>query len=348
MASIIESNKVLCIICNKSKGIFKCEGCSRIFCPKHSIDHRNELGKQLEQIEVTHDLVQQILIQQTEGSKQHLLLKTIDQWEQESIVKIRQAAEEARNELLKYTAHHTNQVKKNLQLIFNDIKEGRENNDFSESELQQWTQKLEELKIELHNPINVSIQQDSIPLVTKIRIDYQDTSMHPQLNRPISDVFERVCGNAQIEENGCLILKDDSTGHTEIRGKNQYNIGKHKFYFRIEQLASSGWIFFGIISKSEPMQYDSFYSPSSYGWSSKNQIYIGGDDEEYDENTEIFENDTIILLIDCDQKKILLQNNRLNRTRELLVDIKKCPFPWQLHLNLHAPNTHVRILNSSN
>jgi hypothetical protein len=96
------STKVLCVTCNKGKGIFKCEGCSQIFCPKHSIGHRNDLSKQLEEIEITYDIVQQ-----TEDPRQHPLLKKIDQWEKESIDKIRRVAEDARNELLVSTAQNT-------------------------------------------------------------------------------------------------------------------------------------------------------------------------------------------------------------------------------------------------
>ncbi|CAF4731798.1 unnamed protein product, partial [Rotaria sp. Silwood2] len=150
-------------------------GSSRCFSPKHSIDDRNELGKQLEEIEATRDLIQQTIIQRTENRKQHTLLKKIDQLEQESIVKIRQVAEEVRNELFKCANQLPHDVKKNLQLISNDMKIGREENDFSEIDIQQWTQKLEELKKELQNSSNISIQQDSTPLVTKININYKDT-----------------------------------------------------------------------------------------------------------------------------------------------------------------------------
>ncbi|CAF1079194.1 unnamed protein product [Rotaria sordida] len=265
MASSTISSKLLCVICNKGKGSFKCEGCSQMFCPKHSNDHRNELSKQLEEIVITHDLMQQTLIQQIEDPQQHPLLKKINQWERKAITKIRKAAEEARNKLLITTTEHTTNIKQKLKNLSNELRQGQEDNDFIETDLQQWTQKLEELEKELHNPTTVAILEDSTPLITKILIAYHDTY----------DVFERVCGNAQIKENGCLIVKDGSTDQAEIRGKNEYNIGRHKFSFQIEQLTSNEWIFFGIISKSEPMRAYSFSSGSSYGWSNQGEIYIG-------------------------------------------------------------------------
>ncbi|CAF5155127.1 unnamed protein product, partial [Rotaria sp. Silwood1] len=198
MASSTISSKVLCVVCNKGKGSFKCEGCLRMFCPKHSNDHRNDLSKQLEEIVVARDLIQQTLIQQMEDPQQHPLVKKINQWEQESIVKIRQAAEEARNRLIKTTTEYTNDLKKKLNNLSDELRQSQEDNDFIETDLQQWIQKLEELKKELHNSTTVTIQEDSTPLVSKILIGNQNTF----------DVFERVCGTAEIKENGCLVVKN--------------------------------------------------------------------------------------------------------------------------------------------
>ena len=335
MASSTETTKVLCVICNKAKGIYKCEGCSRIFCPKHSIDHRNDLNKQLEEVAGTHDLVHQTLNQQTEDLQQHPLLKKIDQWEKESIAKVRQVAEEARNEVITGTTQNTTEVKQKLQLLSNELKEGREENDFSEIDLRQWMEKLEELKKELLNSTTILFREDSTPLITKIRIYRVEAS----------DIFERVCGDAQINDNGCLIVKI-SAGVTEIRGKGEYNTGRHILRFQVEQLIHNGWMFFGIISKSQTMQTNSYVSPSSYGWTTQNQTYVSGQYRS-ERSYDVAQNDTIMLEIDCDRRKIELRNERSNRIMELPVDINKCPFPWQLHLNLLASNTRVRILNPS-
>jgi hypothetical protein len=334
-SSSTDPSKVLCVVCNKAKGIYKCEGCSRIFCPKHSIDHRNELGKQLEEIEVTHDLAQQTLIQQAEDPQQHPLLKKINQWEEESIVKIRQTAEKVRSELLNEATQHTTQVKQKLKILSDELRQGRDDNDFSEIDLKQWMQKLDQLRSELLDPDSITIREDSTPLVTNIRIDRQGTS---------SDVFERVCGTAQITENGRLVLKDGSSDHTEIRGKREYISGQHILRFQVELFSGDAWIFFGIVSKTEPMKVNSYSSLSTYGWATHNQTYIAGQIVSR-RSGDAKQNDIITLLIDCDQRKIELNNERSGYTMEMPVDITKCPFPWQFHLNLHAQNTRVRILS---
>ncbi|CAF1225489.1 unnamed protein product [Rotaria sordida] len=77
-------------ICRKTKGIFKCEGCSKILCYNHFGDHRQELNKQLDEIEVIRDRFRQTL--------------------SDSIKQIRQIADEARKLLLKHTAKHMTDI----------------------------------------------------------------------------------------------------------------------------------------------------------------------------------------------------------------------------------------------
>jgi hypothetical protein len=331
MASSVE--KILCFLCKKAKGIYKCEGCSQVFCPNHSGDHRNELNKQLEEIAVTHDLVHQTLNQQVEDPQKHPLIKKVNEWEQSAITKIRQIAERTRNEIFEDTTHHTTQVKQKLQMLSNQLRQGREENDFSEIDLRKWEQKLEELRKDILNPTTISIQADSTSLVDNIYI----------IRQGISDVFERICGAAEIRENGRLVVKTATDGYAEVRGKSAYSTGRHTLRFRVERLASNPWIVFGIISKSEALRGQSCCSPSNNGWSTQNQTYVNGQNNG-GKTIDIIENDVVVLLIDCGQRKIELQNERTNHTLKMSINTSACPFPWQYHLNLFAPNTCVRIL----
>src|SRR5579871_4300524 len=98
-----ETGNTLCFACGKNKGRVRCEGCSKIFCLPHFDDHRQELSKQLDEVEVIRDLFRQTLTERMVESQKHPLTDQIDKWENESINKIRQAAEEARQILLKHT-----------------------------------------------------------------------------------------------------------------------------------------------------------------------------------------------------------------------------------------------------
>ncbi|CAF4798517.1 unnamed protein product [Rotaria socialis] len=111
----------------------------------------------------------------------------------------------------------------------------------------------------------------------------------------------------------------------------------------IEKL--SGWILFGIISKLTPLQEHSYSSPSCYGWYNGDHFVYRNGENVGGQGHDAIENDIIQFSINCDQRLIRLTNERTNRTLELSVDIDKCPFPWQFHLNLNLVPTRIRILS---
>ena len=93
------SLKTSCAVCeNKDiSGIFKCEGCSQTFCLKHTNEHRQYLRHQLDEIIFEHDSIFNAFDESQQESS--LLFGQIDQWEKDSIIKIQQAAHDARIEL---------------------------------------------------------------------------------------------------------------------------------------------------------------------------------------------------------------------------------------------------------
>ncbi len=103
------SSKAPCATCgNKAAGIYRCEGCLKVFCRKHLNEHRDLLGHQLDEIVLEHDTLQQTIAEnKSKQNNQHPVLKEIDQWEKDSIVKIQQLAEEARQQVRKLTSSQT-------------------------------------------------------------------------------------------------------------------------------------------------------------------------------------------------------------------------------------------------
>jgi hypothetical protein len=99
--------KAPCATCgNKCVGIFKCEGCAQIFCRKHVKEHRDILNHQLDEIFIEYDTLQQTITEQKddENDYHHSFLKQIDKWERDSIVKIQQTADEARQQVEQLTS----------------------------------------------------------------------------------------------------------------------------------------------------------------------------------------------------------------------------------------------------
>jgi len=86
----------LCVRCDKEKAILRCGRCSQDFCYNHFVNHRQELNEQMEEIEV----IRQTLTEQSAEPRKHALIKQVDKWERDSINKIRQTADKARQLLL--------------------------------------------------------------------------------------------------------------------------------------------------------------------------------------------------------------------------------------------------------
>lgn len=94
-----------CTTCaSKSIGIFKCQGCANVFCRKHAGEHRDNLSNQLDELVNEHNQLYQIVSQETREN--HSIMSKLDQWEQNSISRIRQSAQKIREEIVQYLTSH--------------------------------------------------------------------------------------------------------------------------------------------------------------------------------------------------------------------------------------------------
>jgi chromosome segregation ATPase len=159
-----------CVTCKKQNAILTCTGCSQDFCYNHVLEHRQELNKHLDDIELNRDLIQQSLDEQTIETQKHPLIQQIDQWEYESINKIKQIAKETRTQILNYKNKYINRIELKLNNLTDRLRQSRKENDFVETNLNEWNKQLIELKEELSKPSNVTLEYDSTPLVTKIYV----------------------------------------------------------------------------------------------------------------------------------------------------------------------------------
>ncbi|CAF3324106.1 unnamed protein product [Rotaria sp. Silwood2] len=146
------TDKSLCDVCRKVKETSKCEGCSKIFCYNHFDDHRQELNQQLDEVEVTRNLLRQAL-------------------KRDLIDKIRQTADEARQLLLQNTAKHITDIEIQLNKLTDQLRQSHQNNDFVETDLHRWKKQFIQLTDELGKPPNITIQQGSESLVKKNSVD---------------------------------------------------------------------------------------------------------------------------------------------------------------------------------
>jgi hypothetical protein len=173
------TSRTRCVTCEKEKSTLRCEGCQQTFCYNHVIDHRQALSKQLDEVEVSRDLFWQTLSEQTVEPQKHPLIQQVDEWEAESINKIRQTAEGVRKLLRSDAARHSARIILKLNKFTEQLRESRQENDFVETDLNDWKKQLTELQEEFNKPSNVTIRHDSTTLVTKILADVPGKSHYP-------------------------------------------------------------------------------------------------------------------------------------------------------------------------
>ncbi|CAF0746308.1 unnamed protein product [Adineta ricciae] len=332
--------KVLCVTCNKVTGLFTCRGCQQNFCTSHVAEHRQELGKQMDEITVEHDRFRQILIEQNTDLRMHPLLIEITEWEQQSIEKIRQLAHDARQQLEELIIASRKILSENLTKIGNELNKAREEDNYFETDFVEWIAKIDRLKKEANELPNVRLpcfDNNILPVISNVR---ENTSL--------KEIFQQSTGEAAIEDNGEVAVKNTRVSHAAVRGRGEFNSGQHRFRFRIERYFKSGWLQIGIVSKTIPLQANSYQTPSLYGWGASNQVYLDGRNHQGYNGyiTDIQTNDEIELAVDCDTRTIILTNERTHSTYRLAVDLQRCPFPWQLSIGLYYSLDRIRILHT--
>ena len=162
--------KSQCVICQKERSAVRCEGCFQIFCYNHLNDHRQELSKTFDEIEMNRDEFRQTLNEQKIDPKKHSLIKQINQWESDSIVLIQQTAAECREKILEQADEYFKQIEMKLTKLTDQMREVRQENDFNEIDLNQLKEKITQLGKELDQISNISVQEDSKSLIKKIFI----------------------------------------------------------------------------------------------------------------------------------------------------------------------------------
>ncbi|CAF2713115.1 unnamed protein product [Rotaria sp. Silwood2] len=151
-----------CSKCSTSVGTCTCAGCKDYFCTKHFIAHRKELQVNLEHIIDTQNrLLKQFNENNHYSSLQSSLLTQIDQWQNLTIQKVNQTADNIRQEVTQMLNQQREESKVKVQVVVDELRKRKEEDDFVEDDLvrlknhiDRLQQELEELQknsfIELH------------------------------------------------------------------------------------------------------------------------------------------------------------------------------------------------------
>lgn len=142
----------------------------RVLLP-HIIEHQQSLNEQLGTIQNDFNEFRQHIIDLKKSLQQHSLIKLIDQWENDSIRKIKQKAEACRQRLINHTSESVGQIEIKLNETNQQFSStGKQRKNLSEIHSEKLKEKPEELNEELNQPENLPIEQISNSFVLEISV----------------------------------------------------------------------------------------------------------------------------------------------------------------------------------
>lgn len=192
----------------------------------------------------------------------------------------------------------------------------------------------------------IGIYEDSTKLIGRLHVTNIIQSI------VLEERFGESFGDIYIEKNGQAVIHSDlSTGDAFVRGTCEYSLGKHKIRFIIKRKKARYHLLFGIISKSKSIpQHEVGVEESIYGWQSNDDTIPRTPEKPVSQDFGIMRDQKtfeIELLLDCDNQKISYFNQQTKNMREMDIDIKRCPFPWQLLFYLFDIDDCIQLISTN-
>jgi hypothetical protein len=179
------AKKSQCATCEKNTGIFTCGGCNRAFCTKHANEHRQILGEQMDRIVFEHDELRQNIKEQIDGIHEYPTMKEIDEGERQSIHKIYRIAEKARQKLKQCLIERTQYIQTAVQQLKEKMNNARIEDDFIETDLKLWSDKMNKLKIDMSTSIPIFFKSDDDDLIRLVCQSHPQDDAELQMNDPL-------------------------------------------------------------------------------------------------------------------------------------------------------------------
>lgn len=241
-------------------------------------------------------------------------------------------------------------MSKDLHDLAQQLRQAREGDDYVETDLRTWTNKLEQLKCDMNtvSPLARVCEDTTKMLISRIYVSITE----PTVTMTSEERFGEVYRDIRIEENGRLALHSGTeTCFAYVRGQKEYFKGKHQIRFIITKRTASITMSFNVA----PTVLAISSSPSDeiyhvYGWETDDEIIIPASDYHTSKDFKDFRGETTLELqvtLDCDQRKISYFNERTKNTHQMNVNISVCPLPWQLEFCLYDLGDRVQLLSST-
>ncbi|CAF1280082.1 unnamed protein product [Adineta steineri] len=195
------NNKTQCFTCNKDKITYPCEGCLKNFCLMDLTKHRQILNEELHLIINDYDQFKEIFSEQKPNSDDLFLINQINQWEIDSIEKIKQKAKDCIEIVIKSSQTFLNDI----EIKFNDLNEQLDQihneNEFNEMNLNYFRNQLIKITLEINNLPKTTIQQHSQLFINDISIiSTKGKFLKPKFNKWKQNAITVAGGNEEGQE----------------------------------------------------------------------------------------------------------------------------------------------------
>ena len=134
-----------------------CEGCQQRYCVPHFIEHRHHLAKQMDQIVQDRNILKEDL---TGNSRDHPLISHVNEWEQKSLKMICEVAKQARTDIQRWVQQARSNLNRSLDGLTEELKVRREEDNYTEKDLDRWIEQLQKLRQQLDQPSSIALQND--------------------------------------------------------------------------------------------------------------------------------------------------------------------------------------------
>lgn len=335
------TRKQKCVKCKKTNQLVKCDGCQELWCNEHIAEHRETLSRQMNDIDKDYrDFVEQL----NDNNALQTHVSYINKWERDSIHKIQRTAETARNDLLNLFTRMKTQIQSTCNEITFNIQAKQHAKEYSEINIEKWTEQLEKLrniyKISSSDDIIDDKQSSSIRLIKVVDGNHSFSS--DELDSYPPEKFDKVRGNITLsDDHHIATCSGRKWNGTDLSGRNLYSSGIHSIRFRVK-INGKNNPFFGITSAARALNPYNHKTPYAYGWwnfpfDTNTQKDIKGSSIQTD--------DELTLTLDCFNNQIQFENHRTKQIVYETIENDQCPFPWKIAVVLYSPGDSVSILS---
>ena len=153
-----------CSMCQKYPGVILCTGCDGYFCSKDYKGHREILFHEMEEIVEERNNLQDKINKATQINDSHSpIIGQINEWEKMTIEKVKQAAEQARQQAFQLLHSKRLRITNEFKGFSKELADLKESENFAEQDLA----RLKQIIRQFHQDLTRMTQPVTIELNTK-------------------------------------------------------------------------------------------------------------------------------------------------------------------------------------